>query len=53
MRRPEFLARQGRCLVGLLGVAVGRIMALEKKPSATPGVPSCLSTKCQRRMEHI
>lgn len=29
MRRPEFLARQGRCPTGLLGKVVGRIMAHE------------------------
>jgi ubiquinone/menaquinone biosynthesis C-methylase UbiE len=29
MRRPEFLARQSRCPSGLLGAAVGRIMAHE------------------------
>src|SRR5258708_4225487 len=29
MRRPEFLARQGRCPSGLLGSVVGRIMAHE------------------------
>lgn len=29
MRRPEFLARQGRCPTGLLGAVVGRIMAHE------------------------
>ena len=29
MRRPDFLARQGRCPSGLLGAVVGRIMAHE------------------------
>ena len=29
MRRPEFLARQGRCPSGFLGAVVGRIMARE------------------------
>ena len=29
MRRPPFIARQGRCPSGLLGVVVGRIMAHE------------------------
>lgn len=29
MRRPEFIARQGRCPTGLLGRLLGRVMALE------------------------
>jgi len=29
MRRPEFLARQGRCPSGLLGSFIGRVMARE------------------------
>src|SRR5258708_31433721 len=32
MRRPEFLARQGRCPSGFLGSVVGRIMAHETAP---------------------
>lgn len=35
MRRPEFIARQGRCPSGLLGRFIGRVMAVETAAANT------------------
>ncbi len=51
MRRPEFIARQGRCPGGLLGSLLARIMALETAAANATALDLLELLPCHRVLE--